>query len=446
MKKTLVAVLCGVALIASIAGCQRTDSGSSSSSAASASAPAAPAASTPGAGAPDVGRVESVVVTTTGLGQSPAEAVDQALRQAITQVNGLTIDLSSTQFKAVLGLAVGRDPLSLSSAGFAELVSERSRGAVTNFKIVELKEPGFGEHNFKATIEASVAKFQAAADKGKLRIAIAPIRVSSSLNLGPRIAADLHQRLTDALTQTGRFTVLERGTNPELDDEMERITDGQTSSGEVARLGQGLGADLIWFGSVGAFDSGARSDNPSAGAGRWSVSQKFVNVTTSEVLFSNTASGDSGAASGDRVSAMEDAIVKRALADILVRLYPVSVASITGHDVVLSQGGESVQVGKSYQLVMLGKEVTDPQTGRSLGRTDQECCTVVVDRVTPTLSYGHLENVKIKLEDVPAGALQLRDEIPAVAAPASGAKATVKRKGGARKDASLGPPQNDSNW
>lgn len=112
-------------------------------------------------------------VTTTGLGHTPAEAIDQALRQAVMQVNGMTIEQSSTQFKSVLGLAVGRDPLTLSSAGFAELVSQSSRGAISNFKVIEISEPGLTERMIKATIEANVAKYKAPADQGKLRIAIA---------------------------------------------------------------------------------------------------------------------------------------------------------------------------------------------------------------------------------------------------------------------------------
>ncbi|HBO79468.1 MAG TPA: hypothetical protein DD502_15110, partial [Cupriavidus sp.] len=75
--------------------------------------PQSGAASSPAAqaGKPDVGAVERVHVSASGVGASAAEAVDQALRQAIMQVTGTTIDLSSTQFKTALGAAVGRDAI-----------------------------------------------------------------------------------------------------------------------------------------------------------------------------------------------------------------------------------------------------------------------------------------------------------------------------------------------
>jgi hypothetical protein len=50
----------------------------------------------------------------------------------------------------------------------------------------------------------------------------------------------------------------------------------------------------------------------------------------------------------------------------------------------------------------------DPQTGESLGRVETPCCEVVVDRVTPKMSYGHLENVQGSLDGASAGALQIR--------------------------------------
>ena len=56
---------------------------------------------------------------------------------------------------------------------------------------------------------------------------------------------------------------------------------------------------------------------------------------------------------------------------------------------------------------MMGKELTDPQTHQSLGHLESPCCDVVVDRVTPTMSYGHLENPKTSVETVVPTALLL---------------------------------------
>ncbi|ABE46961.1 hypothetical protein [Polaromonas sp. JS666] len=64
-------------------------------------------------------------------------------------------------------------------------------------------------------------------------------------------------------------------------------------------------------------------------------------------------------------------------------------------------------------MVTMGNEMKDPQTGQSLGRTESPCCELVVERVTPNLSYGRLENVRSNLEQLSPGGLQLRQELPA---------------------------------
>ena len=53
----------------------------------------------------------------------------------------------------------------------------------------------------------------------------------------------------------------------------------------------------------------------------------------------------------------------------------------------------------------------DPQTGQSLGNMENDCCEVVVNRVTPKVSYGQLENIKIKLDGVDPGVLQVRGKV-----------------------------------
>jgi hypothetical protein len=79
--------------------------------------------------------------------------------------------------------------------------------------------------------------------------------------------------------------------------------------------------------------------------------------------------------------------------------------------VTLSQGGQSVKAGMRYAVTSLGKELKDPQTGASLGRSETPCCDVVIDRVTDKLSYGHLDNVKISLDATLPGQLQVEEQI-----------------------------------
>ena len=320
---------------------------------------------------PDAGKVGSVTTTATGLGASPAEAVEEALKLAIRQVNGVSMDMSSEQVKAVLSVASGKDAEQLSAHAFAEYVSQQSGGVVTGFKLVKLEEPGLMGKSYSAQIEATIAKFTAPASSNRLRIVVGPVHVdSASFQVAgqpvpsARVASEVRQQILNALTNTGRFTVLERDLTDDVQQELEMIGSGQTPSAERSKMSQAISADLVWTGQT----------------------------------------------------------------------FPITVASREGNRVILSQGGQSVREGARYALVSLGQEIKDPQTGQSLGRTEYDCCEVVIDKVTPTMSQGHLENVRMPLEQIPPGGLQLRDLAPEPkAAAAAGTGNGTEKKAVAKK-------------
>ncbi|OQS39092.1 CsgG/HfaB family protein [Chromobacterium haemolyticum] len=381
---------------------------------------------------PDVGKVESVAASATGTGASAAEAVEEALKLAIKQVNGVSFDMASEQLKATLSAAAGKDAAQLSANAFTEYVQQESGGVVTGFKLVKLEEPGLLSKTYKATIEAKIAKFSQPAGSGKLRIVVGPImidrdsfKVAGVAVPSEQVAREIHQQTLDALTNTGRFTVLDRELGDDVRQELDLIGSGQAPSAERSKMSQAVSADLIWTGHISAF-------NYDKSAGNWMLSQRVINVANRQVQLSSMLKGNVGKlgnGSPEQVrQGMEGQIVDRVVNAILVRTFPITVASRTGNNVVLSQGGQSVREGARYKLVSLGEEIKDPQTGQSLGRTEYDCCEVIVDKVTPTMSQGHLENVRIPLEQVPPGGLQLRELAPAPAADKATASAGAAGK------------------
>lgn len=395
--------------------------------------PPAPAASA-AAPMPDVGKLETVAVKAEGFGGTASEATAEAMKLAILQVNGATLDMSSVQTRFGLDVTLNEDSLSLRSVGFAERVAQRSKGAITNFKIVNLVEPKQPGERFKASIEANIAKFAAPADTKKIKIVVAPVRATqTNFAMGDasvpsaRVAGELRQRVVDALTNTGRFTVLDRDLGADLQSELDMISSGRAPSAEFGKLGQAVTADVLWVGRLNnfAYNRHARKLRASdrelvSYSGGWALNQQVVNVATRQIMVSSLLQGaapatepttlgsgvDSNAVAGDMMGDM----VKQIVSTILLRTFPITVISREGNTVVLSQGGQALHEGARYQAVVMGAELKDPQTGQSLGRVESPCCEVVIDRVTPNVSYGHLEFVKVSLENLPIAGLQIREE------------------------------------
>jgi len=408
-------------------------------STAASGAPAAPPAtsSTAASAIPDVGKLETVTVTAQGSGPTAGVAVQEAMKLAILEVNGATIDTSSIAVKFGLDVAEGKTAAMLRGFAFAEAVAQRSKGTVTGFKLVNMTEPTAPGGPYRVTIEAAIAKFRPPTDSKKIKIVIAPLRVNvSSFEFGAqtvpatKVVGDIRQRLIDALTATGRFAVLDRDFDAEANRELDLIATGQTPTAEMAKLNQTLSADLLWVGTINdfAYVRHARKLTTSdrelvSYSGGWSVSQRIVSVPTRQILLSNTLQErapptdpttlDRGIDVVQTEARMESAIVGDTVTAILTRTFPVTVVAKDGMNVVLSQGGQSVKAGARYAVVSMGKEIIDPQTQQSLGRMESPCCDVVIDKVATTLSYGHLENSRMPLDSMKPDALQIREELTA---------------------------------
>jgi len=417
--------------------------------AAAQSLPAAASTASAPSGMPDVGKVEQVSVTAKGAGLTPGAAVNEALKNAVMQVNGVAIDSASANLNVVAqavaqvdvdseqGHDSAKATATLNGKAYADAIVTQSHGVISSFQVTNVVAPQKADGLYTVDILAKVAKFSAPADAGKIKIVIAPIRIRShSFDIGghavsaQEVAQTLHRKIVDALTQTGRFTILDREYAEDVQRELDLVASGQTVNTDVAKLGQALSADLIWIGELDtlAYTRHARQLRSSdrelvSYSGGWSLSQRMINVTTRQIQQSSTLQGKArpiapttmskGIDVGQTLTEIESAITKKATETIVLRTFPVSIVERTGDHVVLSQGSSVLKPQARYRVYVLGKEVKDPKTGRSLGKTEQPCCELVINRVTQKLSYATLENVQVSLDNIPDSDLQLREAIAA---------------------------------
>lgn len=310
-------------------------------------------------------------------------------------------------------------------------------------------------HYWKVRVEAAVAKYVAPDEKGRPKIAIVLPRsksdqfpVGDDLIAATEVASEIRLRLSDAITQTKRFIVLDREFGDVLDEEAAFIDSGRARSQELARIGQQMATDLLLVVSIDRFEypratrqlrMSDRQLISYAGGGKLSL--KLINASTGEVVMSESFSHALPATAPSTMprvidgrqltGQMMDAISGKMTAAVINEIFPVSVIAMQGATVVLSQGGQSVTVGNRYQAVVLGQELIDPQTGNSLGRMETPCCVVRIDRVSEQTSYGSIEGDLPQLpEAFKPGMIELRESLAAIAATA--AAATSPTSTGAR--------------
>ena len=484
-QRPRVEIVAPIALLAMLAGCVKPG-GEAPAAAADvapeveaetatpASAPAqvensAPAAENFARANPNGGAVERVTVTAKGIGPTPTVAVDRAIRLAIEQVNGRSVDASSVTMQQGLTVAVSDSSLDLASSAFAERVATHSRGAVTDFKVIE-QPARAADGTYSVTIEANVAKFVLPAAAKRLKLSIAPLRVAENTFVvdGKRVAAaevsrQLRESLIETLTQTERFAILDRAFTAELDAELARIAEGRAAHQDISRIGQELSADYLLLARVDkfAYEHHERELRTSERRLVWhtgggTLSLRLVNVATGQVEMADSirvvlpgtepttlrTAVDANAITQELLRQISDATSDK----LVGRLFPITVVAVNGDQLVLSQGGKALTAGKRYNLVLRGKEIKDPQTGQSLGRMEEHCCVIEVTQVLPQMSQAIVIS---KDKDVAAsfapGAMELRDEIkaPVVARPVrDDSDEGAEPEAQPRKAA----PKTDSNW
>lgn len=414
MKTSMGLTAVAVAVIAVFSACSR-HGGASRGDAASAPAVAA---------MPDAGHVAARKVSTEGSGPSEEQALLEALKTAVMEVNGTTISVAdlSVQGDAQEHLRAqdsdgdsARFDAYLHSEDFVHAVAQQSGGVIDHFAITKVDKPGLLSKQYTLYVDSYINEFHAAkASAKKLKIVVAPVRTQqATYDLGgvqiaaSALSSDLTQRITQALVQSGRFDVLDRASDPSVAKELDLISSGGTDRINLARLNQTIPADVVLASSVDALaydrhsQALAISDHPLVSYdGHWAFSDKIINVTTRELMSSGQYDGAFPAVAPttmpvtvDGAQLLADAeakIAHDAAAQVIRELYPITVVAVQGATLVFSQGGASVQAGASYRLMRAGQLIKDPQTGETIGHVKTPVGVVLIDRVDDKLSYGHL--------------------------------------------------------
>jgi len=328
---------------------------------------------------------------------------------------------------------------------------------------------------WKVRVRAQIAQYRAPDEQGKPKIVVAlPRTKAGSYAVGDgRVAADevadaIRARLSDTLTQTQRFIVLDREFGDEMQAEIDHINSGNVRLQDTARLGQQLATDLILIPTIERFEyprsvrnlrMSDRQVTSYSGGGR--ITLRLINATTGQVVMSDSFDhqlASTGPSTLPRVvngrnmaAAMMESLSGQIGTSIVTTLFPVSVVSVDGDQVVLSQGGESLQAGQRWQVVRLGEELKDPQTGRSLGRSEHPCCTIRIDRVAAQTSYGTIEEGGDAVRGgFRPGQLELRQKLGSkpvsASATAQAAPAASARPASKPKPKPAVAPAEDPNW
>jgi len=260
-----------------------------------------------------------------------------------------------------------------------------------------------------------------------MTIAISSVKVSPALekqvagrgqltDLG-RVRESMDGQLNAAFSNSGKFDVIARSDLGDLKEEQDLSRSGAVDENDPNRARSGViaGAKYVVVTSIDNFQSvvqKATFEGVGTAATRQQVTLsavvKIYDSSTGKVLHtaSMTSEGASSVNNPAYVNSQEggsltDVAVAERAKDLSIKvagqvtdwLLPARVVGIKGPDVTINRGeGSGIKVGEVWEIFGTGEEMVDPDTGESLGKTETKLGEIVIDRVKPKVSEGHVKD------------------------------------------------------
>lgn len=411
MKTGPLSLIC--ALLACVSACDKLPGQKASQEAAA------------GRGMPDFGGVEIVEVEAEGVGPTRNAAILDALNLAVQKTNGTPIAGVTENDNGSLAISNDSKEFGVTLSNVASI----TRGAVKGFEILSEGQHGKA---WEVTVKAKVAKFKDTAASAMPKVAIAPVRSSSQTfqigeeTLSTRDASNgVRQAVSASIGRSNRFFVIDRTFDDTLEAEVANTVSGNTDPTELAKLGHRLTADILILPEIRRLEyrkssrtlrfSGRELRSYAGGA---QITFNVLNVSTGQLILTKTYTSQfpetpptvlgTQNVRTDTVVTLLTSLAEQFTREFVARNFPVSIVKMDGGSVTLSQGEGTLQVGETYDVVSLGEEIKDPQTGQSLGRSETPAGVVTITRTAEKYAIGSFRGAFEPASFTP-GVLELRE-------------------------------------
>lgn len=348
--------------------------------------------------------VKYITLNVSASGNTEEIAINNALIESLSQVNGSKIEGSVTikEFENVKQSNSSQDYFY--SENYSKDISKFTKGIIENYQIIESDNGNFGEWNVEVSV--TIAKYALSNQTKRKRIAVLPFRITDTRSLEVqnkkidkrRVLGLLNQSLVTYFTQTRKFFVADRDFVDELYIERDFLKNEEVPLAEISKLGNDLGVDLILVGVIEDFNTKSikkkfESLNKTfvSTKGIVEISYRVIDVATRQIKYANLYLSDSGT---DNINADTQMIldaVSEIGNDILFAIYPLRVEKIEGEIIYLGQGGTQINVGDKFGVFRLGDEINDSYTGESLGQIEERIGTAIITSRTSKISSAKLE-------------------------------------------------------
>lgn len=368
---------------------------------------------------PQLHAAEEIRVVT-GYGVTQKEAKINALLEAIQQVKGAKlqgVENLRSYFKEEFATRDGIDTSSSKmSSSQKEEIHKKIQGIIKSYELLDLAKRENG-HGWEVTLRVHIPVYETPGipPHSRRKIAVMPFRTMKS-NFSIRgtqissseISRQFTQNLVTEVTQSRRFTVLDRDYICEYFKEKNLLLSGDTPIEEQMRLGEVLGVDYMLVGTI----TNARLERTAhqiKAIDRTDYRDKATFIADYRIIVMPTRQtkwADSviltldtnelrGLAKSSDSQVIQQALLQKAAQIIahkaIANIYPIRIAAIQENgNLILNQGGVTISEGETVDIFTAGEKVIDPYSGESLGAVETWVATAKIERVLAKMSYAKI--------------------------------------------------------
>jgi TolB-like protein len=348
-------------------------------------------------------------VISNGYGTSPNEAVKDALINAIGEAKGINIYARKSLTKKIKEAHISvnnsyNESIKMSDTT-ASNISSVTGGFVNKYEVIYVKKISPREYQVKIKAYFSSYKSPGLNPRNRRSLAVLPFEYKKTFFLngiaidGKALSDRITQAVINKITQTRKFTVLDRQNSDYYNFEKNFLLSGNTDPIELSRLGKRLGADYFVIGQI--LDFGINKNTETnyytgeesvSNSGYATIAYRILNIPTQQIKWSDTINVDFDLPNVKRaeqiVSIAGDKIAQVLVDQIIFNIYPPRIIEVRGKSVVINMGGNTLHKGEKFNVYALGKKLYDPYTKEYLGRDEKLIGEIEITKVLPKISYA----------------------------------------------------------
>ncbi|HIP37268.1 MAG TPA: hypothetical protein EYG85_10485 [Crocinitomix sp.] len=362
-------------------------------------------------------RVENVMQAS-GYGISKSAAIQNALVEAVKQKNGAYVESVKGVFSSYAQSSVSVNNDSVHATKIDDAMVQKIRiatnGYIDGYKVIDIVKH---ESDYEAIIEVITVAYKTPGNSAHKRrkIVIVPsyteniaFGVMGELKNIKAVSYNLTQELTNSITQTRKFSVLDRSNKNAYSNEKKMIISADAHKDEILKLGQVLGTDYLVVSTIKEFKITNKTtkiksiDKDIKKLKAYArVHYKILTMATRQIKWSNTIDFEfvpKGNATQQIFYNTLKRISTELTRDIIDNIYPLRVAKISGNgDAIIMQ---STKLGTVYDVFAMGEKLFDPYTKEFLGYDEIKTGKIRIVRSLSKVSYGEVLEGEIQKNSI----------------------------------------------